>query len=181
MNATTRHSTPALVDPLHAAVLLGAGLPAQAQRHLEQASRHYAQHELAEWHLQEAQWLAPDHAAVLIGRYRFYFYKNRLQEALEVAVSCLDKAAKDCGLPSDWRAVQLEQATFSDFNAVLPRFWLFTLKGYAYLNLRLGEIDEGRAAVDKLLQLDPLDRLGARVLLGVIERMGHDDDGGDDD
>ncbi len=165
-----------LDDPMNAAVLLGAGLPVQARRHLEQASHHYAMDQLAEWHLQEAQLLAPDHAAVLIGRYRFYFYKNRLNEALQIAVQCLDKAARDIGLASDWRAVRPGDADFSDFQAVLPRFYLFTLKGYAYLNLRLGHIDTGHAVVEKLLQLDPHDRLGARVLLDVIERMGLSDE-----
>jgi len=49
---------------------------------------------------------------------------------------------------------------------MLPRFYLFTLKGYAYLQMRLGNLHEGRAAVMKLLELDPSDKVGARVLLG---------------
>jgi hypothetical protein len=27
----------------------------------------------------------------------------------------------------------------------------------------------------KLLELDPTDKIGAKVLLGVLERIGHDD------
>jgi hypothetical protein len=60
---------------------------------------------------------------------------------------------------------------------MLPRFYLFTLKGYAYLQMRLGALDEGRAAVTKLIQLDPSDKIGAKVLLDVLERIGQDDDG----
>ena len=56
------------------------------------------------------------------------------------------------------------------------RFFLFSLKGYAYLQMRLGETEEGRRAVLKLLELDPTDKIGAEVLLGVLERMGQDDD-----
>ena len=59
---------------------------------------------------------------------------------------------------------------------MLPRFYLFTLKGYAYLQMRLGNLDEGRAAVMKLLELDPSDKVGARVLLEVLDRMGRSDD-----
>jgi hypothetical protein len=59
----------------------------------------------------------------------------------------------------------------------LPRFYLFTLKGYAYLQMRLGDLDEGRAAVAKLLELDPSDKIGARVLFEVLERVGLDDEG----
>jgi tetratricopeptide (TPR) repeat protein len=163
-------------DGLLAAALLGGGLPQAVEQHLLAAGRSYHTDEQAEWHLREAQTLAPDHAAVLIGLYRFYFYKNRLREALSVAYTCLRKAAEDNGLHSDWRQVRAVDARFDSYEAVLPRFFLFTLKGYAYLQLRLGNIAEGQAAVMKLLELDPGDKLGGRVLLGVLERRGQIDD-----
>ena len=52
---------------------------------------------------------------------------------------------------------------------------MFALKGYAYLNMRLGDIEEGRQAVSKLLELDPSDKVGAGVLLGVLEQRELDD------
>lgn len=174
--AVTRASAPLMDDALRAAAVLGGGLPEAAERHLHEASRSYHHDQLAEWHLREAQAVAPDHAAVLIGLYRFYFYKNRLREALEVARACLRKAAIDNGLPADWHQVQSAHACFDSYEATLPRFYLFTLKGYAYLQLRLGNVSEGQAAVMKLLELDPADKLGARVLLGVLERIGQIDD-----
>ncbi len=159
------------------AAVLGAGLPEAAERHLRLAAMSYRDGEAAESHLWQARAAAPDHPAVLIGLYRFYFYKNRLAEALSVARACLEKAAKDNGLSSDWREVGPADAEFADFGAVLPRFYLFSLKGYAYLNMRLGNVEEGRAAVAKLLDLDPSDKTGAKVLLGVLDRIGRDDDG----
>ncbi len=56
------------------------------------------------------------------------------------------------------------------------RFYLFTLKAYAYLQMRLGCLDEGRAAVTKLLELDPSDKIGARVLLDVLEAAANADE-----
>jgi tetratricopeptide (TPR) repeat protein len=164
-------------DAVLTAAVLGAGLPEAAERHLRLAANSYRDDDVSESHLWQAKAAAPDHPAVLIGLYRFYFYKNRLAEALSVARACLEKAAKDNGLPLDWREVRSTDAAFADFGAVLPRFYLFTLKGYAYLNMRLGNIDEGSAAVAKLLDLDPSDKIGAKVLLGVLDRMGRDDDG----
>jgi tetratricopeptide (TPR) repeat protein len=174
--AASRIAQPLMDDGPLAAALLGGGLPREVEQHLEAAGRSYHTDEQAEWHLREAQALAPDHAAVLIGLYRFYFYKNRLREALDVAHICLRKAAEDNGLHLDWREVRARDARFDSYEAVLPRFYLFTLKGYAYLQLRLGNIPEGQAAVMKLLELDPGDKLGGRVLLGVLERMGQTDD-----
>jgi tetratricopeptide (TPR) repeat protein len=159
-----------------AAALLGTGLPPGAVQHLQAASQSYSSEDQAEGHLRAALALAPEHVAVLIGLYRFYFYRNRLQEALEVARQCIDRAATDNGLKSDWRVVRSTDASFGSYDAPLPRFYLFSLKGYAYLQLRLGDVTEGQAAVMKLLELDPTDKVGARVLLGVLERMGQIDD-----
>lgn len=167
---------PPVEDALLADALLGVGLPDGAEQHLRQAGLAYHRDEIAEWHLREAQALAPGHAAVLIGLYRFYFYKGRLSEALEVARICLKKAARDNNLAADWRQVRCADADFGSYDAMLPRFYLFTLKGYAYLHMRLGNLDEGRVALMKLLELDPGDKLGGAVLLKVLERQGRDDD-----
>ena len=148
----------------------------EAARQLRLAALSYAHDEVAEEHLREARAIAPRHAAVLIGLYRFYFYKGRLIEALAISEVCLKKAAGDNGLAADWHEVRRGDADFSDYAARVPRFYLFTLKAYGYLQMRLGNTDEGLAAVMKLLELDPSDKIGAKVLLGVIERIGRDDD-----
>jgi tetratricopeptide (TPR) repeat protein len=156
--------------------LLGGGLPPEAEFHLWEAGLSYHLDDVAEHHLRQAQALAPGHAAVLIGLYRFYFYKGRLADALTVAKVCLEKAARENRLAAEWKHVAPSDAAFSHYENMLPRFYLFTLKGYAYLQMRLGDLDEGRAAVAKLLELDPSDKVGARVLLDVLERVGQDDD-----
>ncbi|UZE50311.1 hypothetical protein [Rhodopseudomonas sp. P2A-2r] len=165
------------MEAVLADALLGSGLPPEAEFHLCEASLSYHLDDVAEQHLREAQMLAPAHAAVLIGLYRFYFYKGRLADALAIAKQCLVKAANESGLAPDWHDVAAADAAFGCYANILPRFYLFSLKGYAYLQMRLGKLDEGRAAVMKLLELDPSDKVGARVLLEVLDRMGLDDDG----
>jgi tetratricopeptide (TPR) repeat protein len=163
-------------DALLAEAVLGGGLPRSAEQQLRAASLTYHLDEVAETHLLEAIALAPDHPVVLIGLYRFYFYKGRLEEALEVAEICLEKAARDNRLPADWRAVRRSDARFGDYEAIGPRFYLFTLKAYAYLQMRLGDLAVGRAALQKLLQIEPSDKLNARLLLDVLERLDETDD-----
>ncbi|POF33867.1 hypothetical protein [Roseibium marinum] len=167
---------PASQDTMLAESLLGGGLPREAEHHLEQAGLSYHLDEVAEAHLSQAFMLAPDHAAVLIGLYRFYFYKGRLRDALHIAGVCLKKATRENSLPEDWRQVKPGDAAFDRYEEILPRFFLFTLKGYAYLNMRLGNAEEGKTAVLKLLELDPGDKIGAKVLLDVATRAGRDDD-----
>ncbi|CCD84338.1 conserved protein of unknown function [Bradyrhizobium sp. ORS 285] len=170
------NSQTAIEDALLADALLGGGLPEEAERQLWQASQSYHLDDVAEAHLKQAEALAPDHAAVLIGFYRFYFYKGRLNDALRIAKRCLAKAAVENHLPPHWRDVRPEHAEFGSFDHMLPRFFMFTLKGYAYLQMRLGNLVEGRLAVQKLLDLDPSDKVGARVLLEVVDRVELDDE-----
>ncbi len=159
-----------------AASILGAGLPAAAERHLRDAGEAYHKDDIAETHLLAALGAAPDHPAVLIGLYRFYFYKGRLIEALGVARKCLAEASRELGVTADWRGVKPQDADFGCFSAVLPRFFMFTLKGYAYLQMRVGAVEEGRAAAEKLLDLDPSDKINAGLLLSVANRFGVEDD-----
>ena len=169
-------SQTAIEDARLADALLGGGLPEEAEHHLWLAGQSYHVDEVAETHLKQAEALAPDHAAVLIGFYRFYFYKGRLTDALRIAKRCLAKAAVENHLPPHWRDVRPEHAAFGSFDHMLPRFFMFTLKGYAYLQMRLGNLVEGRLAVQKLLDLDPSDKIGARVLLEVVDRVELDDE-----
>jgi tetratricopeptide (TPR) repeat protein len=158
-----------------ASIVLGEGLPEEVERLLHAAALSYEQDDVALKYLMEARLLAPAHPATLIGLYRFYFYKGRLKECLGVAEACLTRAAIDNSLPLDWRQVSPQDAAFGDFDAVAPRFFMFSLKGYAYLSMRLGDFEESAAAIDKLLELDPADKIGAKVLLGVLERRGLED------
>lgn len=171
-----KQTVPAAEHALLADALLGGGLPALAEQYLYEAALAYHDEAVAEQRLRDAQALAPDHAAVLIGLYRFYFYKGRLADALAIARQCLDKATRENALPANWRDVAAGDAAFGRYEEILPRFFLFSLKGYAYLQMRLGNMEEGRAAVMKLLQLDPSDKIGAKVLLGILERIGRDDE-----
>jgi hypothetical protein len=162
-------------ESLLSAEIFGERLPAEVDLLLREAAQSYDRDEVALARLKEARRLAPSHAAVLIGLYRFYFYKGRLSDALDIARTCLLRASIDNSLPLDWRSVKREHAAFDSFDAPMPRFFMFVLKGYAYLQMRLGEIEEGRDAVTKLLELDPGDKIGARVLLDVLERVGAED------
>jgi len=159
-------------------VLLGAGLPIEAQNHLNAAAQVYADGDLALDHLRQAEAIAPGHPAVLIGLYRFYFYKGRLEECLEVCLICLAEASHYNNLPDDWHQVQSSDADFGSYD-MMPRFFLFVLKGYAYLHMRLGNLEEGLAATMKLLELDASDKIGATLLLEVYQRKKERDDADD--
>lgn len=146
-----------------------------AEQQLRLASLAYAHDAKAEMHLALAKAVAPDNPVVLVGEYRYYFYKGRLHEALQVAERCLALIATELRLPLYWQDVT---PLHGDFHTDEPahRFYLFCLKAYAYLLLRLNRLAEGSLVTEKLMALDPGNKMGGQVLLDVLERIGKDDD-----
>jgi hypothetical protein len=153
----------------------GGDLPAAAERALHAVGLDWEDEATAEGHIYEALDLAPGHLAVQIAAYKFYFYRHRLQEALPYAQTCLAQILRRNQLPADWRDVRPEDAAFTSLEPE-PRMVLFALVAYGYVLARLGRTEEGRVALTKVTELDPLDRMGARRLLAVIDGGARDDD-----
>lgn len=157
--------------------VLGHGLPPEVELALQEAGALRADPSRAMAALMRARALEPEHPAVLIAFYRHYFYGHRLRLARAVARKTLVVAARPLGLPLVWREVP-EQALSGAKDDVATRFYLWVLKGYAYLSLRLDDPIEARDALAKLRALDPEDRVGAALLEAVRQRHER---GGDED
>jgi hypothetical protein len=153
-------------------------LPAPAAALITQASDLYAEDpDAAEQRLMRAQILAADHLTVLVALYRFFFYRHRCADALDVAERCIAVAARELGIDTDWR--RLDEARFGHAvqqSMPLTRFLLMALKGTGYLLLRLSRPAEARERLAKVVQFDRKDRLGAAALLRWAEdAVGRDE------
>jgi hypothetical protein len=158
--------------------VLGHGLPPSAEAALAEAGdRRSSDPPAAMAALMRAQALAPEHPAVLIALYRHHFYGHRLAPARDVARRALVIAARALDLPPVWRMAPRRPLPEAKTDA-RTRFYLFLLKGYAYLSLRLGDDVEARDALALLAELDPDDCVGGSVLEAVRVRalVGADDD-----
>lgn len=157
--------------------VLGLALPPGVEEALAEAGRRRADPPAAMAALMRAQALAPGHPAVLIALYRHHFYGHRLHAARDVARQALVVGAQTLRLPGVWRHVRPQPLPGARHDPS-TRFYLFVLKGYAYLSLRLGDDVEARDALALLRALDPEDCVGAALLEGVRQRALR---GGDDD
>lgn len=145
---------------------IGGGLSPQVDALIKQAGllRHRPLDALPL--LAQARAAAPRHPAPVIALYRFYFYGHQLAEARAVAEDALAIARTALGPnfgddpPSDDEAR----------HDAAVRFYLFTLKGMAYLNLRLGVLEDARLMLGELRRLDPQDRVGGALLSHVLAR-----------
>lgn len=164
------------------AAVFGHGLPPAAEAALKEAGIHRgsdAPRAMAA--LMRAQALAPEHPAVLIALYRHHFYGHRLAPARDIARRALLCGAAALGLPAKWRDVPATALGDARHNPGL-RFYLFALKGYAYLSLRLGDDREAQSALQLLRALDPQDCVGGALLEDVRQRRARAEAGlGDDD
>ena len=150
--------------------VLGQGLPPEAEAALAEAGRLRGMNPpLAMAALMRAQGVAPEHPAVLIALYRHHFYGHRLAAARDVARRALVVGAHALGLPELWRNVAPQPLDGARTDA-RTRFYLFVLKGYAYLSLRLDDGAEARDALALLRALDPDDRVGGALLEAVRVR-----------
>lgn len=142
---------------------LGRDLPPGVEDALRAAGAARQRPDEAMAALARAERLAPEHPAVLIALYRDHFYGHRLRAARAVARRALTVGAAALGLPAVWRQVPAQPLPGARHD-VRTRFYLFALKGYAYLSLRLGDGSEAADALALLRRLDPNDCVGAALL-----------------
>lgn len=145
---------------------IGKGLSPQVEALIAQAGRLRHMPHQALPLLESARAAAPRHPAPLIALYRFHFYGHQLEQARAVGVDALAVARTALGPDFGDEPPSFEAARFD----AAVRFYLFTLKGLAYLNLRLGEFEEARVLLAELRRLDPQDHAGAALLAQVLAR-----------
>jgi len=155
---------------------VGGGLAPEVDALIVQAGLLRHRPEAALELLQRARALAPLHPAPLIALYRFHFYGHQLAQARAVGEDALAIARTALGadfgdVPPDREATRYDAAV---------RFYLFALKGLAYLNLRLGDLEDARLLLRELRRLDPEDQVGGALLSQVLQHheqyMEADDD-----
>lgn len=138
---------------------------------IKAASEHYADGE-AEPYLEKAYEMAPENLSVLVALYRFYYYQHRYAEALSIAYKAMAVSAPSIGFPVNWQELNLHHLANGVLQSfTMVRFYLLALKGAAYLSFRMGENEAGVRMLNKVIELDEKDRLGARSLLSSIRPL----------
>ncbi len=145
---------------------LGGGLSPAVDALIAEAGRLRHLPEQALPLLARARDAAPRHPVPLIALYRFHFYGHRLAEARSAGEDAL--AIARTALGAEFGDVPPSDDAARHDAAV--RFYLFTLKGLAYLNLRLGAMDDARLMLGELRRLDPRDHVGGALLSHVLAR-----------
>lgn len=114
-----------------------------------------------------AQACAPDSLPTYYLLYKCHAGLRQFDLAERAALRGLAEAARQAGLPQDWRQVGTEMADFAGTGPA--RFWLFTLKALAFITVRSGRPDEARALLAQLRRLDPQASVGGEVIASLLD------------
>ncbi|MDD2776647.1 MAG: hypothetical protein PHU06_11885 [Gallionella sp.] len=159
-----------LLDFEQAELYFDEQISPEVEHLVEMAAANYGNEE-AELMLLRANFIAPQHLVVLVALYRYYFYQHRLEDALLVAESTLAVVGRRLDFPDTWlylREANLGAGVMRSMGLV--RFYLMVLKATGYIHLRLGNLKEGKAMLEKLVELDSHDRIGGKSLLDVVQQ-----------
>jgi tetratricopeptide (TPR) repeat protein len=136
---------------------------------LKQASSSYAEGD-AEMPLLQAYFLAPQSLNVLVALNRFYYHQHRLEEALLATEKACQLVTAQLNFPLQWQDVNLELITKVPPEQLTKlRLYLFILKSSGFLNMRLLRLDLSEQIFEKLVELDSMDRIGAKGLLELVK------------
>ncbi len=146
-------------------------LPAEVATLIDDAADAYDEGD-PEFPLLRAYLLAPRHLSVLVALYRYYYYAHRLEDALVVADHALAESGQRLNFPADWSELNEHYLGFAVQRSMgMVRFYLLALKAAGLVYLRLGQFEEGTERLNKVMELDPHDRLGAKALLEVVTKV----------
>lgn len=144
-------------------------IDAETNRYLQEAAAS-PEADRAEAVLTKAARLSPDLLAVDVARYKFYFYRGRLQEAEGIVRWTLVKAANQGGFDADWRRLTGPMAGRERTEGP-ARYYLYGLKALAFIDLRTGAVAESREVLERLRELDPDDLVGSSVIAEMLEAL----------
>jgi tetratricopeptide (TPR) repeat protein len=141
----------------------------ETQSCIDEAAQQYGSAE-AERLLYRANFLEPEHPMVLVALYRYFYYQHCYKDALRVAERVLFIFSQRLGLPGRWQDIE-EQHFQGDVLSSMTevRFYLLALKGAGYIEMRLENYDSAIERLQKIVDVDEMDRLGAASLLQIAQ------------
>jgi hypothetical protein len=127
--------------------------------------------ERAERLLQEVRAQLPDAIEVKIALYKMYAYAYRCEESLALIYEALAETAASAGFSADWRQLTLAATHYSYPVDGAARLFLYSLKALGFVSMRNSDLTTATEALTKLMELDPDDQVGGRVVLGILHGL----------
>ncbi|MGF1541669.1 MAG: hypothetical protein ACFCU5_14670 [Pleurocapsa sp.] len=138
------------------------------------ASENWEYTGLAEQYIREALSQAGDNLDVLIGAYRFFFYKHQPATALSIAQQVINAIATKENLPTEW--TQLKPILSDRVTDSQIRLYLNAYAAKGLILAQLGKIEEAKAISQKVKEIDDSRQFCATTVFEVITKSPDEDE-----
>ena len=138
------------------------------------ASENWEYTGLAEKYIREALFRAGNNLDVLVGAYRFFFYKSKPAAALQIANQVLQIVRKEENLPTAWE--QLKPILVSRKNEPLIRHYLNAYAATGLILAKLGKIEEAMLVTERVKSIDDKRESCATTVFEVLTEPLEEDE-----
>ena len=138
------------------------------------ASENWEYTGLAEKYIREALFKAGDNLDVLVGAYRFFFYKHQPAAALSIAQQVIELIATRENLPTDW--LQLKPILLSRKQEPTIRLYLNAYAAKGLILAQLGRLDEAKEISQKVKEIDNSREFCSTTVFEVITKSPDEED-----
>ncbi|MGK7956996.1 MAG: hypothetical protein AB4063_17365 [Crocosphaera sp.] len=129
---------------------------------------------LSEQYINQALEKAGDNIDVLVGAYRFFFYKNKPELALKIAQKVLRITQEKEKLPTEWE--QLQPILKKRQQEPNIRLYLNAYASQGYILAKMGEIEAAKLIAERVQEIDEHRESCATTVFEVLTKDPDEDD-----
>ncbi len=138
------------------------------------ASENWEYTGLAEQYIREALSKAGDNLDVLVGAYRFFFYKHQPAAALTIAQQVISAIATREDLPFEWE--KLQPILLSRKQEPTIRLYLNAFAAKGLILAQLGRLEEAKAISERVREIDDSREFCSTTVFEVITKSPDEED-----
>ena len=123
--------------------------------------------QLSQKYIQEALKAAPESLEVAIAAYRYFFYKQKYNLALQAAEKIVNRITKLENLPLDWQ--ELKPILIHKQNNAYIRLYVNAYVASGFILTKLKQFNNAYQIFTRVNEIDNLNEFGAKTMLDILK------------
>ncbi len=150
-------------------------IPEYVKHLLILASEHWEDTERSQQYMNDALAIAEDNIDVLVGAYRYFFYKSNPTMALTIAQRVLNKIQKAEKLPENWEELKpILINRKNDSDAI--RMYINAYAATGFVLAKMGKLEEAKEVTERVKEIDEKRESCATTVFEVLTAPPEEDD-----
>jgi tetratricopeptide (TPR) repeat protein len=150
-------------------------VPEDIKKLLVLAAENWQNSSASEAYMNQALAKTSDNTDVLVAGYRYFYYKNNYELALQTAIKVIDKIKTIEKLPDDWQ--QLKPILVNHKEDTKIRLYLHAYAASGLVLAKLGEIEKAKQICSNIKEIDDKNEfIGASILFDILTRSPEEDE-----